>query len=30
MNKRSQYVNSIEGSGHGLELLPGQGKYLFI
>ena len=30
MQKRSQYVNRIEGSGHGLELLPGQGKYLFI
>jgi chlorite dismutase len=28
--KRSQYVNRIEGSGHGLELLPGTGKYLFI
>jgi chlorite dismutase len=23
-------VNRIEGSGHGLELLPGQGKYLFV
>lgn len=30
LQKRSQYVNRIEGSGHGLELLPGQGKYLFI
>ena len=30
MQKRSQYVNRIEGSGHGLEILPGQGKYLFI
>ena len=30
MQKRSQYVNRIEGSGHGLELLPGTGKYLFI
>ncbi|MFC4455079.1 chlorite dismutase family protein [Deinococcus sonorensis] len=30
MQKRSQYVNRIEGSGHGLEVLPGQGKYLFI
>lgn len=30
MQKRSQYVNRIEGSGHGVELLPGQGKYLFI
>jgi chlorite dismutase len=23
-------VNRIEGSGQGLELLPGQGKYLFV
>lgn len=30
MNKRSQYVNRVEGSGHGLEILPGQGQYLFI
>lgn len=30
MQKRSQYVNRIEGSGHGLEILPGQGQYLFI
>jgi chlorite dismutase len=30
MQKRSQYVNRVEGSGHGLELLPGQGKYLFV
>ena len=30
MQKRSQYVNRIQGSGHGLEILPGQGKYLFI
>lgn len=30
MNKRSQYVNRVEGSGHGLEILPGQGRYLFI
>jgi chlorite dismutase len=30
LQKRSQYVNRIEGSGHGLELLPGEGKYLFI
>ncbi len=30
MQKRSQYVNRIEGSGHGLEVLPGQGQYLFI
>jgi len=30
MQKRSQYVNRIDGSGHGLELLPGEGKYLFV
>ncbi len=30
MQKRSQYVNRIDGSGHGLELLPGQGSYLFV
>ena len=30
LQKRSQYVNRIEGSGHGVELLPGQGAYLFI
>lgn len=30
MQKRSQYVNRIQGSGHGLEILPGQGQYLFI
>ena len=30
LQKRSQYVNRIEGSGHGLELLPGAGRYLFI
>ncbi|WP_189004770.1 chlorite dismutase family protein [Deinococcus roseus] len=30
MQKRSQYVNRVEGSGHGLELLPGQGTYLFV
>lgn len=30
LQKRSQYVNRVEGSGAGLELLPGQGKYLFV
>ena len=30
MQKRSQYVNRIDGSGHGLELLPGTGRYLFV
>ncbi len=30
LQKRSQYVNRVEGSGHGVELLPGQGTYLFV
>jgi len=30
LQKRSQYVNRVEGSGHGVELLPGEGKYLFV
>jgi len=30
VQKRSQYVNRIEGSGEGLELEPGKGKFLFI
>ena len=30
LQKRSQYVNRIKGSGHGLEMLPGEGKYLFV
>jgi chlorite dismutase len=30
LQKRSQYVNRIEGSGHGLEMLPGQGQFLFV
>ncbi len=30
LQKRSQYVNRIEGSGHGVELLPGEGRYLFV
>jgi chlorite dismutase len=30
MQKRSQYVNRIEGSGHGVEVLPGEGAYLFV
>jgi chlorite dismutase len=30
LQKRSQYVNRIEGSGEGLDLLAGQGAYLFI
>lgn len=30
LQKRSQYVNRIQGSGEGLELLPGQGCFLFV
>jgi chlorite dismutase len=30
LQKRSQYVNRIEGAGEGVELLPGQGKFLFV
>jgi chlorite dismutase len=30
LQKRTQYVNRVEGSGHGLELLPGEGKFLFV
>jgi chlorite dismutase len=30
LQKRTQYVNRIEGSGHGLELLPGEGQFLFV
>jgi chlorite dismutase len=30
LQKRSQYVNRIESSGHGVELMPGEGKFLFI
>ncbi len=30
LQKRSQYVNRIEGSGSHLELLPGEGRYLFV
>jgi chlorite dismutase len=30
VQKRSQYVNRIEGSGEGLEVEPGKGKFLFI
>lgn len=30
MQRRSQYLNRVEGSGHGLELLPGEGRYLFV
>jgi chlorite dismutase len=30
LQKRSQYVNRIEGAGSGVELLPGEGQYLFL
>ena len=30
LQKRSQYVNRIEGAGQGVELLPGEGKFLFV
>lgn len=30
MQKRSQYVNRVVGSGQGVELLPGEGKWLFV
>jgi chlorite dismutase len=30
LQKRSQYVNRVEGAGHGVELLPGEGQYLFV
>jgi chlorite dismutase len=30
LQRRSQYVNRMKGAGEGVELLPGQGKYLFV
>jgi chlorite dismutase len=30
LQRRSQYVNKSKGAGEGLELLPGQGKFLFV
>jgi chlorite dismutase len=30
LQRRSQYVNRTKGAGEGLELLPGQGKFLFV
>jgi chlorite dismutase len=30
LQRRSQYVNKVKGAGEGLELLPGQGKFLFV
>ena len=30
LQKRSPYVNKMKDSGTGVELLPGEGKYLFV
>ena len=30
MQRRSPYVNKIKGAGEGVELMPGEGKYLFV
>jgi chlorite dismutase len=30
LQRRSQYVNRTGGAGEGVELLPGQGKFLFV
>jgi chlorite dismutase len=30
MQRRSPYVNRSKGAGEGIELMPGQGKYLFV
>ena len=30
LQRRSPYVNKIKGSGEGVELEPGQGRYLFV
>ena len=30
MQRRSQYVNRTGGAGEGVELLPGEGKFLFV
>ena len=30
LQRRSQYVNKSKGAGEGLEILPGQGKFLFV
>ena len=30
LQRRSQYVNRMKGAGEGVELLPGEGKYLFV
>ena len=30
LQRRSQYVNRLKGAAEGVELLPGQGKFLFV
>jgi chlorite dismutase len=30
MQRRSPYINKTKGPGEGVELMPGQGKYLFV
>jgi chlorite dismutase len=30
LQRRSPYINKTKGAGEGVELLPGQGKYLFV
>src|SRR5204863_9659370 len=30
LQRRSPYVNRMKGAGEGVELLPGQGKFLFV
>ena len=30
MQRRSPYINKMKGAGEGVELLPGQGQYLFV
>lgn len=30
LQRRSEYINKSKGAGEGLELLPGQGKFLFV
>lgn len=30
LQRRSEYINKTKGAGEGVELLPGQGKFLFV
>jgi chlorite dismutase len=30
LQRRSPYVNKLKGAGEGVELLPGEGRYLFV